>query len=152
MTADRARLLSKHFVLGDFLVDETFPDLALLLDPDPTRLSNLERLTRVLDRIVDQFPSAWRVLSGFRDGRLNDACREAGLPASVDSLHLHGCAADIKPVDDDLDLEGVFEWIKEASRRDLAVHEAVFYPMRGFIHVAVESRELPTPKRMLMRT
>lgn len=152
MPADRERRLSRHFALGDLLVDSTFPELAKLLDPDPKSLKNLERLATILDRIVDKFSPRWTVLSGFRDPRLNDACRQAGLPASVNSLHLAGCAADIKPADREVDLEAVFEWVREQSRQDLAVHEAIFYPIKNFIHVAVEDRELPTPKRILMRT
>ena len=74
------------------------------------------------------------------------------LPASLNSLHLSGCAADIQPNDIDLDLEAVFEWLRENSRGDLAIHEAVFYPIKNFIHVAVEDRDNPTPKRILMRT
>jgi uncharacterized protein YcbK (DUF882 family) len=153
MPADRALRLSKHYVLGDFLIDSTFPDLAKELDPGAKILENLKRLTALIDRLVDQFPPKWKILSGFRDERLNEACRKAGLPASIDSLHLFGCAADIQPGDDDVDLEGVFEWITQQARAgELAVHEAVYYPNKGFIHVAVESPEHPTQKRILMRT
>jgi uncharacterized protein YcbK (DUF882 family) len=152
MPADRERRLSRHYVLRDLLVDATFPELAKKLDPDERVLKNLERLGALLDRVVDRFQPKWTVLSGFRDTALNEACRQAGLPASVNSLHLTGCAADIQPSDPNLDLEIVFEWMREHSRADLAIHEAVFYPIKNFIHVAVEDREHPTPKRILMRT
>jgi uncharacterized protein YcbK (DUF882 family) len=152
MPANRERKLSHHYVLGDLLVDTTFPELAVSLDPDEKILENLERLTAVLDRITEKFPPMWTVLSGFRDTKLNEACRQAGLPASLNSLHLSGCAADIQAKDADLDLEVVFEWMREQSRHDLAVHEAIFYPLKNFIHVAVEDRDNPTPKRILMRT
>ena len=151
MAADRALQLGEHFALGDFLVDATFPKLAAELEPDSKSLENLRRLAATLEAIVAKFPSEWSVLSGYRDVKLNDACRDAGLPASVDSLHLSGCAADIKPASD-VDLEAVFEWISEESKDDLAVHEAVFYPLKGFIHVGVEDPERPTAKRILMRT
>src|SRR5688500_727474 len=101
MAADRALRLSKHYVLGDLLIDSTFPDLALILEPNAKALESLKRLTALIDRICDQFPPKWRVLSGFRDERLNEACRKAKLPASIDSLHLFGCAADIQPDDED---------------------------------------------------
>jgi uncharacterized protein YcbK (DUF882 family) len=153
MPADRTLRLSKHYALGEFLIDSTFPELARMLEPTPLQLENLSRLCRVIDQLVDQFPPAWKVLSGFRDERLNDACRTAGLPASVDSLHLFGCAADIQPGDDEVDLEGVYEWIGYQSRRgELAVHEAVYYPNKGFIHIGVECHEKPTAKRIIMRT
>jgi hypothetical protein len=152
MPADRALRLSKHYLLGDMLVDSTFPELALLLDPSPKALENLKRLTALIDRIVDQFPPKWTVLSGFRDERLNEACRKAGLPASIDSLHLFGCAADIQP-SEDVDLESVYEWITHHSRAgDLSVHEAVYYPNKGFLHVGVENPEQPSAKRIIMRT
>ena len=150
--ADRALRLSKHYVLGDLLVDSTFPDLALILDPTPKQLENLQRLTALIDKIVDQFPPKWTVLSGYRDERLNEACRKAGLPASIESLHLFGCAADIQP-SEDVDLEAVYEWIAHRSKSaDLAVHEAVYYPNKGFIHVGVENPERPSQKRIIMRT
>lgn len=152
MPANRERKLSRHYALGDLLVDSTFPELAVQLDPDEATLKNMERLTAVLDRVVDKFPPAWVIVSGYRDERLNEACRVAGLPASINSLHLRGCAADIQPKDVDVDLEAVFEWLREQSRIDLAVHEAVFYPLKNVIHVAVEDRDNPTPKRILMRT
>ena len=152
MPADRALRLSKHYLLGDMLVDSTFPELALLLDPDPKALESLKRLTALIDRIVDQFPPKWTVLSGYRDERLNEACRKAGLPASIDSLHLFGCAADIQP-SEEVDLESVYEWITQHSRSgDLVVHEAVYYPNKGFLHVGVENPEHPSAKRIIMRT
>lgn len=152
MPADRARRLSKHYVLGDFLVDSTFPELAVMLDPDERTLKNLERLAALLDRLTERFPPSWKVLSGFRDQRLNEACRQAGLPASLNSLHLVGCAADVAPQDGELDPEMAFEWLREQAHADLPVHEAVFYPIKGFIHLGVEDRDYPTPKRILMRT
>jgi uncharacterized protein YcbK (DUF882 family) len=152
MPADRALRLSKHYLLGDMLVDSTFPELALLLEPNSKSLDNLKRLTALIDRIVDQFPPKWTVLSGYRDERLNEACRKAGLPASIDSLHLVGCAADIQP-SEDVDLESVYEWITHHSRAgDLAVHEAVYYPNKGFLHLGVENPEQPSAKRIIMRT
>lgn len=150
MAADRSRRLSRQYVLGDLLVDSTFPELAAQLDPDATVLANLGRLSQLLELLGERFPPAWRVLSGFRDARLNDACREAGLPASVRSLHLSGCAADVEPGDDALDLEEVFEWLRDHAD-EIALHEAVYYPKKGFIHVAVVDTDAPSPKRILMR-
>jgi uncharacterized protein YcbK (DUF882 family) len=149
--ADRTRKISKHFALGDVLVDPMFPELAKQLEPDERAMRNLERLTSLLDRIVDQFPPGLEILSGFRDQALNDACRNAGMPASLHSLHLSGCAADVKHRDQELDPEIIYQWLQSRST-ELMLHEAVFYPMKGFIHVAVEDREMPTAKRILMRT
>ena len=56
MAAERARRLSRHYVLEDLLVDTTFPDLAKRLEPDERAIKNLERLTALLDKIVDRFP------------------------------------------------------------------------------------------------
>lgn len=143
--------LSRHFVLGDLLVDATFPELAKQLEPQPVIVDNLKRLAKVLDAIADQFPPGIEVLSGFRDARLNDACRQVGLPASVDSQHLYGCAADIKLKDRDLDPEIVYEWMKSCAEQ-IHLHEAVYYPLKSFIHVAIDNPDHPTPKRILMRT
>ena len=151
MPPDPERKLSRHFKLGDLLVDSTFPELAGQLDPGVEILGNLGRLTALMDQISDQFSTKLEVLSGYRDERLNDACREAGLPASVNSLHLSGCAADIRPTELDVDIEEIFDWV-EKQAENLSVHEAVFYPKKEFIHVAVADPEKPTLRRILMRT
>jgi uncharacterized protein YcbK (DUF882 family) len=152
MPVDRARRLTKHYLLGDLLVDETFPALAAALEPDAHTIANLERLAAVLERLAEQFAGPWRVLSGYRDARLNEAWAAAGMAASVASLHLDGCAADVVPRDADVDLEAVFEWLRAAAHRDLPVHEAVYYPQKGYLHVAVESPRRATAKRFLLRT
>ena len=151
MPPDPERKLSRHFKLGDLLVDSTFPELAGQLDPGVEILGNLGRLTALMDQISDQFSTKLEVLSGYRDERLNDACREAGLPASVNSLHLSGCAADIRPTELEVDIEEIFDWV-EKQAENLSVHEAVFYPKKEFIHVAVADPEKPTLRRILMRT
>lgn len=151
MAADPDKRLSEHFVLGDFMIDESFPELAKGLDPDTRCLGNLARLTALLDRIVDAFPPGLEVLSGFRDKRLNDACIKAGLPASVRSLHLSGCAADVKPSSEEVDLENVYHWLM-SHKVDIGLHEAVYYPLKGFIHVAVDDPDNPTASRIIMRT
>ncbi|MEE2904134.1 MAG: D-Ala-D-Ala carboxypeptidase family metallohydrolase [Myxococcota bacterium] len=151
MPPDPERKLSRHFKLGDLLVDSTFPELARQLDPGVEILGNLGRLTALMDQISDQFSTKLEVLSGYRDERLNDACREAGLPASVNSLHLSGCAADIRPTELEVDIEEIFDWV-EKQAENLSVHEAVFYPKKEFIHVAVADPEKPTLRRILMRT
>lgn len=151
MSSVRDLRLSRHFSLGDLLVDATFPELAQQLEPPAPAVANLERLSALLDAISDQFPPGVEVLSGYRDERLNDACRQVGLPASKDSQHLWGCAADVRPKDRDLDPEIMYEWMK-ARADHIALHEAVFYPLKGFIHVGVDNPDHPTPKRILMRT
>lgn len=150
MAIDRERHLSEHFALGAFLVDETFPELAEQLDPSADVLSNLERLARTLDRLEARFPGGWAVRSGYRDTRLNDACRERGLPASVESLHLFGCAADCAPAGGQ-DLEAVFDWLSEVGHGGLDLQEAVYYPNKGFIHLAVPHPEFRRPRRFIMR-
>jgi uncharacterized protein YcbK (DUF882 family) len=151
MPAESEEKISEHYCLGDFLVDTTFPELAAQLDPNKKVLENLSRLIVVIDQICDKFPSDFEVLSGYRDERLNDACRAAGLPASLNSMHLAGCAADIRATSHELDLEEVFNWI-EKQADTLQVHEAVFYPKKDFIHVAVADPINPSLKRILMRT
>ena len=151
MPVDPERKLSRHFKLGDLLVDSTFPELAEQLDPGVEELGNLGRLTALMDQIADKFATQLEVLSGYRDKRLNDACREAGLPASLNSLHLSGCAADIRPKELDIDIEEIFDWV-EKQAESLSIHEAVYYPKKEFIHVAVADPEKPSLRRILMRT
>lgn len=151
MPSDRNRKLSKHFALSDFLVDETFPNLAASLDPDGGAVENLTRLAAIMDRIVESFGTHIKVLSGYRDEALNDACRDAGLPASIHSLHLFGCAADLELQNREVDPETVFNWLRDQAD-ELALGEVVYYPRKGFIHVAVLDTKHPTSRRILMRT
>ncbi len=150
MAADRAQEVSSQHVLGDFLVDGRFPDLAAQLDPSTEQVANIKRLAALLCQVFERFPGSWKVLSGFRDQPLNEACRKAGLPASIQSLHLAGCAADLQP-DDEVDLEAVFDWIAEVGKNELAVHEAVYYPNKNFIHLGVKDPKQDTSKKVLMR-
>jgi uncharacterized protein YcbK (DUF882 family) len=151
VSVDRSHKLSPHYSLSEFLVDANFAELAAELDPPSGIVENLSRLTAVIEQICEQFPSKFEVLSGYRDTSLNDACIAAGLPASVNSLHLSGCAADIRAVSDEIELEEVFDWLEREADR-LKLHEAVFYPKKDFIHVAVVDPENPSLKRILMRT
>ena len=124
--------------------------LADKLEPDTVVLANLGRLTALLDVICEAFPPKFEVLSGFRDDTLNNACIEAGLPASVKSLHLTGCAADIRP-GAEVYTDSVWDWIEENAEK-IGAHEAIFYPNKDFIHVAVADHDQPGPRRILMRT
>jgi hypothetical protein len=139
------------FALETFLVDRRFPTLAEKLRPDELAIANLSRLSGVLDRLVDQFPGPWCVSSGFRDAQLNGALRKEGLLASMDSLHLYGCAVDLTIDNPEFDLEAPFEWLKVESRRDLPVHEAILYPAKRLLHVAVKIPRLSTSRRFLTR-
>lgn len=150
LAVDRSDQLSRHFTLGQFLVDETFPELAAALSPSDEVLESLTRLARVLDAVEDEQPGGWRVRSGYRDKALNTACRDMGMPASIESLHLLGCAADVEPMGDQ-DLERLFDWISVHVHQDLDLQEAVYYPRKGFIHIAVPHPEFKRPRRFIMR-
>ena len=63
---------------------------------------------------------------------------------------LAGCAADVKPDSQGIDLEAAYQWLEDESDA-LGINEAVFYPLKGFIHVGVKDPDNPSPKRILMR-
>ncbi len=147
---DHEQSLSKHFPLKALLVDESFPEMAAELEPDEATLGNLKRLTEILELVCAEFEGGWTVRSGYRDKALNEACRQKGLPASVDSLHLLGCAADLAP-DADQDLEAVFDWLSALGRQGAEIQEAVYYPKKGFIHIGVPSSDVKQPRRFIMR-
>lgn len=147
---DREQSLSEHFLLKALLVDESFPEMADELVPDEATLGNLKRLAAVLEMVCTEFDGGWTVRSGYRDEALNEACREKGLPASVDSLHLLGCAADLAP-DGDQDLEAVFDWLSDQGREGTHIQEAVYYPKKGFIHIGVPHADVKQPRRFIMR-
>lgn len=91
-------------------------------------LDNLERLcVNILQPVRDQFGPIY-VLSGYRSKELNKAVN-----GSIHSNHLIGCAADIEPINEDVTLLDILEWIDNNLKyRELI---AEFYPY-GWNHVA----------------
>ena len=96
--------------------------------PDDGEWENIERLAvNVLQPVRDRFGRI-RITSGFRSV---DLCLAIG--SSATSNHIRGEAADIEPVDDDVTLYEIIDWIdNHLEYRELI---AEFFP-DGWIHVA----------------
>ena len=96
--------------------------------PEDWQWENIERLAvSVLQPIRDQFGRI-RITSGFRSVEL---CLAIG--SSATSNHTRGEAADVEPVDGDVTLTDILEWIdNNLEYRELI---AEYFP-DGWIHVA----------------
>ena len=96
--------------------------------PEDWQWENIERLAvNVLQPVRDQFGPI-RITSGFRSVEL---CSAIG--SSANSNHARGEAADIEPVNDDVTLTEIMDWIdKNLDYRELI---AEYFP-DGWIHVA----------------
>lgn len=91
-------------------------------------LNNIERLcVNILQPVRNEFGPVL-ITSGYRSSELNKA-----INGSVNSNHCIGCAADIEPLNENITLLDILEWIDANCKyRELI---AEFYP-DGWNHVA----------------
>jgi hypothetical protein len=132
--------LSPHFTLEEFAVSAAHPALVV---PVPVRYQPQLRchVDTNLEPLRVAFGAPIRVLSGYRNTALN---RAAG--GSATSQHLYAQAADLTPANGRAAL-ALFEILRG---RALAGHalphgQAIWYPDRNFIHLALPSDRYPRP-------
>lgn len=94
-----------YFRLEEFLISDTAVKNDIQNLPSWDVVKNLEELSLFLDELRRDWGSALRVTSGFRNERLNKL-----VGGSVTSAHQIGYAADIQPVNGDMD--GFITFIK----------------------------------------
>jgi zinc D-Ala-D-Ala carboxypeptidase len=101
--------------------------------PNEEQIENLERLiTNILQPVRDKFGPI-RVTSGFRSPEL---CKALG--SSIYSNHTRGEAADIEPVDKNIKLIDIMDWIYyNCEFRELI---AEYFP-DGWVHVAYRKNQ-----------
>ncbi len=125
-------ILTKNFLLREFYVSTSHPDIAKKSVKFHEDIFALKLLTiEILQKIRDQF-GPLKILSGFRSEELNHA-----INGSKRSDHLFGSAADFVPIS--FDISQVYSWIALDSK--LPYRQVILYPEEGFIHI---SNNLPT--------
>ena len=119
--------LSKNFSSEELRVSKDHPKLAgnIILKIEKV-LSAQVLAVSCLQPTRDKFGKI-TVLSWIRDEELNKA-----VGGSDDSDHLTGCAADIYPVN--FDVDHVFKWLVLES--NLPFRQVIYYPEQKFIHIS----------------
>lgn len=136
--------LSENFSLKEFLVSDSFPEIAARMKPDDYAISALTRLcVSVLQPIRDKWGPV-KINSGYRSRELLEAM-SAKYQTSKTSQHCHGEAADIVIQGKyEAYLFNCFKWIVEES--GIPVHQAILY-IDEFDSPPSESQQGPTVKR-----
>lgn len=128
------RQLTPHFRLSEFAVSATHPDL---VRPVPKELHvRVLLLAEQLERVRAQLARPMRILSGYRAETLNKA-----VGGSPTSQHVRAEAADVEVEDARQAFETMLTMI-EAN--ELTLGQVIWYPSRGFIHIALPSTRFPT--------
>jgi len=119
---------AENFRYKEFIKSDTALRLGIPNVPREHAWVCIEKLARNIIQPVRSHFGRMRITSGFRTVKL---CKAIG--SSAKSNHTRGQAADIEPVDSDIRLFDVLEWIHEnLEYRELI---AEFFP-QGWIHVA----------------
>lgn len=130
-------MLSRNFGWNETAVSASFPDLATPI-PDEYK-PNAEKLAQlVLQPIRDAIKRPMKVLSWYRSPALNIA-----VGGSPSSQHTRGEACDFQCAD----VRGAWETIIGLVRDDklAGAGQLIYYPQRGFIHVATRSSRFKLP-------
>lgn len=126
--------LSKDFRLSEFAVSGAYPELALPVPPQ--LLPNVRRLAvTCLQPIRDLWGKPIKILSGYRSRALNDA-----VGGSETSQHRDAQAADVTTDD----IRGFcIQLLLEDPK--FPTGQVIFYPRKGFCHIATPSARYPNP-------
>jgi hypothetical protein len=135
--------LSAHFRLSEFAHSDAHPELVL---PVPTRYQ--PQLRKLVDTVLEPLRVAFgapvRVLSGYRSFRLN-----ATVGGSPTSQHLYAEAADLTPMATTVGRTrpalALFDLLRDDTHGALPHGQAIWYPDRNFVHVALPSTRHPQP-------
>lgn len=126
--------LSTDFNLAEFAVSGSYPGL---VEPVPERfIPNVERLVRdILQPMRTMWERSFAILSCYRSKKLNDA-----VGGSESSQHRSAAATDFTTAD----IRALFlKLLQDPDRYPMG--QVIYYPKKGFMHVALPSRRYPTP-------
>lgn len=122
--------LSDDFILKEFAVSDSYPDLAKKIEFTDLHIMTLQVLCcRLLQPIRREYGPT-KILSGLRSPELNEA-----IGGFHKSDHLHGAAADISILS--FHPRHIYQWIVQAS--GLPYRQAIYYPKQHFIHVSINT-------------
>jgi zinc D-Ala-D-Ala carboxypeptidase len=136
----RPGYFSPHFSRVEMVASETAARRGFDNRPPPTAEANLERLCRdYLERIRSRF-GPLRVTSGYRSPAVN-----AAVGGSATSAHMAGRAADLQPLDPQVTLLEVMDWLAgSAVDFDQAILE-----FGSWVHLGIP-KEGQAPRRQLL--
>ena len=119
---------AENFSYGEMIQSETAFQLGINNIPDEIKWKNLENLViNILQPVRNQFGSI-RILSGYRSLELNRI-----IGNSDTSNHILGEAVDFEPVDMNISLISIIEWMEKNLQYKELIAE--FFPT-GWIHCA----------------
>lgn len=129
---------SPHFTLSEFAVSASRPDLVRPV-PDALRGRVRRLATRLLEPLRAASGSRLKIVSGYRPPPLNKA-----VGGSPTSQHVVAEAVDVVPLD-----VPVFalwrEVLEHVGAFEADLGQAIVYPARGFVHLALPSVRFPAP-------
>lgn len=127
--------LSPHFRLSEFAQSGERPDLVVPVPAD--LVPSMQRLAvEVLEPIRKALVKPMKILSGYRSRELNKA-----IGGSVTSQHVRGEACDFTTIDIRGSWLSILQLVSDDQLKDAG--QMIYYPTRGFIHVALASGRFP---------
>lgn len=128
--------VSEHFALEEFAVSAQYPELA---EPVPEAFVPhvVVLAEKILEPIRAHFGKPIRINSGYRSARLNKA-----VGGSPTSQHRRAQAADFTIRG--LGMQDVFVALLSREIK-VPCGQCIWYPSRGFIHIALPSIKYPNP-------
>lgn len=132
---------SPYFEIEEFAVSGAYP---YLVEPVPPIFRRwVEQLVRgALHPLRVAYAKPFRVLSGYRSEALNQA-----VGGSPTSQHRFAQASDIGCAD-----PGELFRLAWEKRAELDAGQLIYYPLKGFVHIATRSLKYPVPTFFVSRT
>lgn len=94
------------FVIGDYCISRSFPNLVEIPHNNPSVISNLERIDKEIKKIRYHFGgNSIIITSGYRNDKLN-----AAVGGSPKSKHRLGCAVDFVSNMPKISIRDLYEW------------------------------------------
>lgn len=136
--------LTPSFTLHEFLASGSHPEL---VRPIPQAYRTYVRLLAVLalQPLRDTIGRSLRILSGYRSPELNHA-----VGGSPTSQHALGQAVDVTTEDVSDAMEALITLADQGKLPGIG--QVIYYPKRGFIHIALASDRYPTFSPFLSTT
>lgn len=149
MLRDPKAKISQNFRYGEFIKSYTAEKYGIVINPTETQWKNVETLVKVgLQPLADHFGGI-RITSGIRTKELTFAVRDRGtyerlkregdlvtlqkMIDSVSSNHSEGYASDLEPLDPNVKLMSIIEYIIENLPYTEVIAE--YFP-NGWVHYA----------------
>lgn len=123
---DRNLKISNNFNLNEFLVSESFPDIAQNMNIDVVQEARIVLLVHlILQRLREELNTPIKILSGYRNSELNKL-----VGGGMDSDHTYAIAADFT-------CKGVMQAFLHMYYMRYPYRQLIYYPDEKFIHVSI---------------